>query len=235
MQIGHMKFDGNPRIVVSITDEETNEALRSRDIDALEIRVDQFRNLDMTYIEKIIGARAQIGIPIILTVRNDPAEGASPCACISDEQKLAIFESVAEWVDAFDIELRSPIFSALMDLAKSRETMSIVSWHDFNTTPPTGELERILSLAGKKRADIVKIATHARSMEDVRRLLAFTLQNADQNLITIAMGREGMISRLVFPMAGSLLTFSYVSHPTAPGQIPFDELKKDLNRYYFGI
>ena len=46
------------------------------------------------------------------------------------------------------------------------------------------------------------------------------------------MGGLGAISRLVFPIAGSLLTYAHVGRPTAPGQLTVAELRPLLDRFY---
>jgi len=48
----------------------------------------------------------------------------------------------------------------------------------------------------------------------------------------MAMGPVGALSRLFYPAAGSLLTYSSVGEPTAPGQIPLRELALLLTRFY---
>ncbi len=84
--------------------------------------------------------------------------------------------------------------------------------------------------ASGRGAHIVKIATLAKTAHDVQRLLQVTLAQRGQPLVTIAMGRVGSVSRLAFPLAGSLLT--YTSLRPAHGQIPLTRLIADLQFYY---
>ena len=230
MGVTQVKFNRKPCLVLSITDKEPNETIASLDVDVLEVRVDQFDKYLPDYVCHELSKRKAIGLPVILTVRNDPSEGGR-CG-ISDDEKVHIFEVAGRLVDIFDVELSSPVKSAVVDLAKKYGARVVVSTHNLEYTPPDIVLAGILKEALNSGADIVKIATKANSMDDVKRLLEFTLKNENDNIVTISLGRLGAISRLVFPMAGSLLTYTYMDKPTAEGQIRVDVLKEDLRRYY---
>ena len=69
-------------------------------------------------------------------------------------------------------------------------------------------------------------------IDDVIKLGKFTLENKAKNLITISLGDTGGVSRFLFPMLGSLITYSYISKPSGPGQIPLKELRKQISLYY---
>ncbi len=231
LKLGKIVFDGTPRVAVSIADGETNARLKASCADVIEVRVDQFADRTEGSVQKNLARRSKLRIPLILTVRNDPREGARP-PFLSAAQKLRIFESAIGLVDAVDIELSSELLPKVMALARRRRKTVIVSVHDFRETPSPTRLERILQRAKGKGADIVKVAVLANSPDDVRRLLAFTLKHRRENLIVISLGTRGAISRLAFPAAGSLLTIGYLDKPMAPGQLPVSRLKKDLRAYY---
>ena len=230
IKLGNTSFNGIPKIAVAIKDEVTNETIKSLHVDVLELRVDQYANLDIEYIVNNVRERKDSGPALILTVRNTESEGGK--SGISDDKKLEIFQAVTPLVDAIDIELSSPIVSEVIDLAKKNNKLVIVSSHNFTNTPEVSVLEDVLKDAIKKGADIVKVATQANSIEDVNQLMMFTLKHKDSNVITMSLGSVGSISRLTFPSVGSLLTYSYIGQPLAPGQIPLERLQKDLRLYY---
>jgi 3-dehydroquinate dehydratase-1 len=58
-------------------------------------------------------------------------------------------------------------------------------------------------------------------------ILDFLLK-ADMPLCMIAMGEVGRHLRAVAPLYGSVLTYGYVSEPTAPGQMSVSELRQAL-------
>lgn len=109
---------------------------------------------------------------------------------------------------------------------------NIVSSHNFKGAPRHAELEKVFKNALEKGAGIVKIAAKADSLDDVNRLMQFTARHKKHNVITMSLGSIGSISRLTFPSAGSLLTYSYAGRPSAPGQIPLDVLQEHLRLYY---
>lgn len=227
---GKTVLNGIPKVALVINDQEPNKVIKPLPVDFLEIRVDQFQSHAIAYIEKSIRARKALGIPLILTVRNAKEEGGK--ARISDAAKLKIFVALLSLVEGIDIELKSPIISQVIPLAKKNKKFVIVSSHNFKKTPAAAVLEKILKDAVKKGADIVKIAAKANALADVNRLWQFTLRHQKDNVITMSLGRIGSISRLTFPAAGSLLTYSYVGRPSAPGQLPFAVLQKRLRLYY---
>lgn len=230
LKLGTVVLNRFPHLVLTITDQETNAALKSLPVDVLEIRVDQFKKFNLDDIKNNIIHRKETRIPIILTIRNMKFEGGKEN--ISDDLKMKIFQSVISWIDAVDIEFNSPLLSSVISLARRHKKVAIVSWHDFKRTPESSDLEKKLKDARRKGADIVKIAARANSFEDVNRLMQFTMKYKNHHLITMSLGKWGSISRLVFPLAGSLLTYTYLNRPFAPGQVPVKILHEHLCLYY---
>ncbi len=77
----------------------------------------------------------------------------------------------------------------------------------------------------RQGADIVKIATMAKSRADVVRLLRFT-ETCTVPVVTIAMSAIGTVSRVIAPLFGSLFTYGYITRPVAPGQLPVERLSE---------
>jgi len=227
MKIGKIKLGDLPKIAVSVNDMDDIKKVKSFNVDILEIRVDQFKKLDPEYVSRVVTGLRKIGIPLILTIRSK-AEGGQKN--VPDELKLIIFRKAISLVDAVDIELKSPIVSEVVRIAKKNKKLIIVSWHNFKSTPGDSALKNILKSALKKRAQLVKIAARAGNSNDVSRLMKFTMRNKASNLITISLGKKGSISRLLFPMVGSLITYAYVTRPSGPGQIPLKKLQGFLLR-----
>jgi len=229
IKIGKVELGKIPRIAIAVTDKEENKIIKSLFVDILEIRVDQFKKLDPKHIQKIIANRRKIRIPLILTLRSKEEGGQRD---ISNELKLKIFRENIALVDAVDIELKSPILTEVVKVAKKNKKKVIISSHNFKLTPNDKILRDILDKAKRRGADLVKIAVKANRPEDLTRLLQFTIENKTKNLITISLGEIGSISRLVFPGLGSLITYAYVSRPSGLGQRSFEELKEHLRIYY---
>jgi len=229
IRLGNIILNGVPKIAIVVSDREKNGVIESCNVDILEIRLDQFKRLDDSYIRDNITARRALNIPLILTIRSKKEGGEKN---ISDKAKTKIFKETISLVDAVDIELRSSEVSKVVNIAKKNKKLVIISWHDFKSTPDNKILTDILNKAKKKGADIVKIATKANKTDDVNRLMKFTQNNKSKNIITIALGSIGAISRLIFPIAGSLVTYSYVNKPSGVGQIPLGTLQGQLRLFY---
>ncbi|MDP2928673.1 MAG: type I 3-dehydroquinate dehydratase [Candidatus Omnitrophota bacterium] len=229
IKIGKVRLGVLPKIAVSVNDTADEKRVKSLNADILEIRVDQFKILDPEYVNRVIARVKKIGIPLILTVRSHEEGGEKN---LPDELKLRIFKSAISLVDAVDIELKSPVISEVVKIAKKNKKLIIVSWHNFKLTPGDRALKGILNDALKKGAQLVKVAVRARKADDVNRLMKFTMQNRASNLITISLGKVGRISRLIFPMAGSLITYAYITKPSGPGQTPLKDLRRHLRMHY---
>jgi 3-dehydroquinate dehydratase-1 len=152
-------------------------------------------------------------------------------ADLSDDERLAILTAIAPSVDAIDVELNAAIRDRAVALARRHDKRVILSSHDFATTPSDAALLRTIQNGKGAGADIVKLATTATSRDDVDRLLGLLRAHRDQQLIVIAMGAEGVVSRVLFPLFGSLLSWGFLSRQGAPGQLPLDELVDALCRY----
>ncbi len=229
IKIGKTELGKIPRTAIAIADRENNKFTKSTFVDILEIRVDQFKKTDPIYVRNIIKTRRKIGLPLILTVRNKEEGGQKD---ISKELKLRIFKECMPLVDAVDIELRSPILSEVIKIARKNKKVVIVSWHNFKMTPNDKMLRDILNRAKRSGANLVKIAVKANKVEDLNRLMRFTIENKSKNIVTISLGEIGSISRLTFPGFGSLITYAYINSPSGLGQIPLGELQEHLRAYY---
>lgn len=109
----------------------------------------------------------------------------------------------------------------------------ITSHHDFHETPSSDVLFMLLEQMKHSKADVVKLAMMPNTSEDVLRLLEetnhFHKRYPEQPLITMAMGKLGMVSRISGEIFGSCVTFGAGKNASAPGQIPMAELRQILD------
>jgi 3-dehydroquinate dehydratase-1 len=216
-----------PQIVLVVTDQEKNSQIKTVGADLLELRVDLFHNQDCSYILNQIKNRRQLKIPLLLTVRNQKKEGA--LRDWSNNRKREIIVAALPLVDLIDIELSSALLKETLFMARRLKKKIIVSKHDFTHTP--SHLENIFKKALSTRADMIKVAVKANSLDDVWRLVEFTRHYRKHALITLSVGDIGKISRLILPAAGSLYAYAFLDKPTAPGQIEAKTLKAHLDFY----
>lgn len=227
MQIGSYNLGKKPAIVAAISDQVLNEDIVKEAPDVLELRVDNFVSFDPNFVTEQIQKRKELNLPLILTIRNDPLEGASGLS-VSDSERLNLFRENIQYVDAVDIELSSEILSDVVSLAKDAKKRVLVSAHNFQKTPPRDELDDILRRAKDIGAHIVKVAAFANEEEDIECLKQFTIDHKDDNIVTMSLGNLGSRTRFEFVKLGSLLTYSFIGEATAPGQLTIKELKEHL-------
>jgi 3-dehydroquinate dehydratase-1 len=232
LAIGAVRLGDGPRVVLVVNGPAAGlRRIIRQGIDVLEARVDRFPSREPAHVIVTVRALKRLRLPLIGTVRSHAEGGA---ARLSDRQRIALYEAIAPLVDAMDVELRAgAVRQAVRDLARRRRIPLILSSHDFHRTPTDRALERLLREAKALGADIVKVATQARSAQDVARLFAFTARHRAKRLVTIAMGPKGTLSRLVFPLAGSLLTYTSLSPRDGP--LPAAAFLKALRRCHRGV
>ena len=83
------------------------------------------------------------------------------------------------------------------------------------------------------------IKEEQKSEEDVLRLLSVTnefyKENPDTPIITMAMGKMGMISRLCGETFGSCVTFASHKEASAPGQMPYKDVIEILDVFHKSV
>ena len=121
----------------------------------------------------------------------------------------------------------------IVDLRQSGKQI-IASSHEWAGMPDAAELDARLRALMESGADACKIACMAQSKEDVVRFMDWSKRKSrciDHPLIAIAMGEEGIISRVRAHDMGMALTFASVGTTTAPGQISITDLRKHRREY----
>ena len=222
MRIGDVELN-TPKIVGVISNLDEVEKAEKAGADLLEIRIDLLdKKEDVRRFFKDVNDATSL--PIIATARMR-SEGGSFVG--SEQKRISMLLSVLEYADAVDIELRAAKRGVVIENARERGIVSIVSYHDFAGTPPKEQMLGILREA-HRIGDIPKLAVMALSLSDVPLLLEVTLQ-AQKPLCTVAMGSLGKHSRVIAPLYGSALTYGHVGTAKAPGQLSVRELRTALD------
>ena len=107
-----------------------------------------------------------------------------------------------------------------------------MSNHDFHQTPAKADITGRLKKMEEAGADICKIAVMPQSPADVLTLLDATweaCQTANHPIVTISMGKLGLISRIAGSTFGSAITFGTAGTASAPGQLDSASLKNILD------
>ncbi len=108
------------------------------------------------------------------------------------------------------------------------KTKLILSFHDFEKTPSEKRLWAIVHKAKKQGADVVKIATLVKKLEDNEVLITLALELSEKRIphIIIGMGELGVVTRLFSKEMGNVLTFVAGEEKTAEGQLSASDMKE---------
>ncbi|MCQ8903980.1 MAG: type I 3-dehydroquinate dehydratase [Methanothrix sp.] len=215
LDLGSLRIK-TPAIVASLgaDAERAARSAESQGADLIEVRLDLLEDPDV-----MREIRASVSLPLMATNRIS-SEGGSFRG--SEEQRIGILIEASRFSDIIDIELMAPGRDLLLD---NISCPALISYHDFNGVPEN--VRSIIEDARRAGADVVKIAVTPRSMRDALDLLRIVLDE-DRPLCVIGMGVVGRHLRVVAPLYGSVLTYGYVTEPTAPGQMSVRELDTAL-------
>jgi 3-dehydroquinate dehydratase type I len=218
-----------PRLVAAGGVAELDALMAAAGADLVELRADLWDTPDPGALPDLLTRLRRGGRPVILTARA-AAEGGGR---LDEGVRKALYEAGLEHADAIDVEIASTeIAAAVVPKARAARRTVILSAHVLDATPPAAALLALVDLARTRGAHITKIVTYAADVEDVRTLLEVTLAARAHGIVTLAMGPLGA-TRVLLPLAGSLLTYAHVGRPTAPsGQLPLDELAALVRRFY---
>ena len=174
-----------------------------------------------------------LDLPIIATNRV-AHEGGN---CLENDSRIDLLCDAMSnpSVKAIDVEFSS-ITSGhgqrAIDHAQKHDISTIISTHNFNSTPSLPELESILT-ESTKTGDVGKLSVTAESPSDITNLLVATWnQTQSGNLVaTMSMGTLGSHSRVIAPFYGSKIGYAPLdlNTTTAPGQYSLETLRNLIN------
>jgi len=215
-------------------------AILRLDPDLLEWRIDAYahaRDIDDS-LDTLAELRKQIhDTPLIFTCRIHSEGGLNNLA--SDQRRCLLAEAIKTGdLDMVDVELcnDADFVQPILETARRFGVRVILSYHNFETTPGEAFILKMLLKAQDLGADIAKVAVMPKEYQDVLTLLNATLKARQQGLkipaITMSMGPHGRLSRIAGGLFGSDITFACGNSPSAPGQIPIEELRQAMAALY---
>lgn len=189
--------------------------------DVVELRLDYLREIDF---EKLFSLIHSIECQTLLTFRPKEQGGRSNANL---KERLQFWSKAKNLpVSFFDFEL--DLAEALKDEKEIDWQRVIISHHDFEKTPD--DLEMLYERMSQTPAYIIKIATQANDITDC--LAHFRLleraKSEGRELIPIAMGEAGKITRILAPSRGAFLIYAALDdeQATAPGQVTAKDLRE---------
>ena len=169
-------------------------------------------------------------VPLIITARHPQEGGANK---LSVRQRRDLLTRFLPHADYIDVELRSAsALLSLLKLAKHKKVRSIISFHNFKSTPLPPVLVAKARAAKACGANIFKIATRTDTPIELTRLLEFLIRKrVNLSVAAMGIGKLGAISRILLARAGSALVYASVSTETdIEGQLSLEQLRALLSR-----
>jgi 3-dehydroquinate dehydratase type I len=144
------------------------------------------------------------------------------------EQRQMLLSAAKSGFEYVDVELSTPQLKDLVKELKALGAKPIVSFHKFDGSLGISELNSILEREISSGADVCKIVTTAKRIEDNLTTLNFTsTASSKAKLVCFCMGELGKISRLLSPLFGGFFTFASLErgNETASGQMTIQQMK----------
>lgn len=209
-----------PRICVSILPKTEAEALQliekaeATHADFIEVRLDHLEN--------------QNGLADLATHGKTPKIATDKASRKETEHHQMLIAAAKSGFEYVDTELSTPQLGDLVKELKELDVKPIVSFHKFDGSLSISELNGILEREISTGAEVCKIVTTAKQMEDNLTTLNFTsAASRKAKIVCFCMGELGKVSRLLSPLFGGFFTFASLESgsETASGQITIQEMK----------
>ena len=225
-----------PRICVSIGPEDAKSIEKVADrafqlgADYVEIRFDFLRQ---DFLPAALDAATSIKDRTVYTLR--PKSEGGMFTGSEENRLLWLYRLIEQEPMLIDVEFNTlKKNDELADLLEGKKSPLLVSWHDFEKTPPSDYIADLLSEM-RTYSNYVKIVTTAQSIEDSLRLLELYETAIGLSPIFFAMGDAGVISRLLCNIIGNApFTYASLDKIIAPGQLTVQQMKKLYNKMGVG-
>ena len=236
---------GRPLICVPVLEKTKEEVIKEveylvkSDADMIEWRLDAFEHYtDYNEVREILQQIAPLlKKKLFLYTFRTAKQGGVVSVDRETLNDLHDLAAESECVDLIDLEFFEEEHPARKIRKLHKQGLKVIaSHHDFYETPDREVMKMLLEQMCAGGADIVKLAVMPQDMEDVLKLLSvtneFKEENPDTPVITMSMGKMGMISRLCGESFGSAITFAAHKKASAPGQMEMHEVADILERIH---
>ncbi len=218
-----------PRVCVAIIGSDANEMVEKaealvRDNSFMEFRLDYLSKPGLALPKVRQFMETHPGTVVIATCRRT-ASGGKFKGSIASQLDILSKAGVAG-CQLVDVELQTASKCKPEQLQKLRGRVALIlSFHDFRGTKNLDEtLEKMLAYP----ADFYKVVSTATTLSDNVAMIKFLAREGDRHsMVSMCMGEQGIISRVLGVRAGNVFTFASASagEETAPGQVTAQELR----------
>jgi 3-dehydroquinate dehydratase-1 len=181
--------------------------------------------LDFLAIEDVIRAAETIDKSNAVFTLRSKSQGGMFSG--TEYQRIKLLRKLAEMRPMLlDVELQTlQTNDNLADYLELASIPTLVSWHDFEKTPPIEELAEVITEM-RIYSNYVKIVTTAKSVDDAIRLLTLYKNANGLYPIIFAMGEAGVMTRILCALYGAPYTYSALEKAVAKGQLTLIQTKQ---------
>jgi 3-dehydroquinate dehydratase-1 len=193
--------------------------------DLFELRLDRLFH----FISEVDAAFPGLPAAAIVTARAPREGGANK---LNESERRTLLLRFLPRAAYLDVELRSAkMLRPVLRSASQNKIATIISFHDFQTTPPAFRLDEIVSRARSLGASLIKVATRTDTAAQLERLLDFFERHRGRaDVVAMGIGKLGRASRRQLVRRGCLLNYGHLGSPGAPGQLSVAELRRFAER-----
>jgi len=238
--------DGVPKIIFSLMDGKIDDALKTIElakkshVDCIEYRGDWA--LDIMDLEKMKANARRVRAafpdhPLLFTFRSI-AEGGHRDVEVDYYVKLNKELAKTGCFDMVDVEswIGDEKVKHTIDFVHKYSVKVINSYHNFKKTPSQKWMVSLMRHMQDLGADIPKVAVMAKTAKDALALLGateeMTRKYSKGPILTMAMGKPGVISRVSGEFFGSCLTFCALKAASAPGQVSVADAHDIMQKFH---
>jgi 3-dehydroquinate dehydratase-1 len=216
------------KVCVSVHPKTVDEAFdlieeaEAQHADLIEVRLDSLKN----YI-RIAEIPSCSKTPLIAT--NKSTENHGNFYGSEDKRQKILVDAARNGFEYVDVDLFIPNIRELIDNLREAGAKPIVSFHDFDGTLELSRLNLVLEEEIALGAEVCKIITTAKSVEDNLTTLNFVSEASKKaKIVCFAMEELGKPSRLLSPVFGAFFTFASLDEKrkTAKGQLTIQEMRQ---------
>jgi len=216
------------KVCVSIPPRTVDEAVKlirkaeDNQADLIEVRLDSLKKHEL-----LQTIRQCTEKPLIATNKNVAEHGKF--VGTETERRKILLDAARSGFDYVDVDLSIPDINGFLEILQDVGVKTVVSFHDFEETPSLQRLSMVFERQIVFGADVCKIVTTAKHIEDNLTVLRFVSEAAKKaKVVCFAMGELGKTSRLLSPAFGAFFTFASIDEKrkTAKGQLSIQEMRK---------
>lgn len=159
---------------------------------------------------------------VLLTLRTKKEGGVHGW---KSTERVHLFKQLIPHVDAIDLEFHNlNVIPGVLQQARDLNKEIILSAHSIKRKLTYGKATRWLETLREYRVQAYKIASLARTQEDLNVLIRILIDYPFLRIGVMALGEQAALSRIILPSIGSKLVYGYLDVAAAKGQPALKEV-----------